>query len=39
MQMSEFSLWLSGLRTQYKVREDLGLNPGVTYWVKDPVLQ
>ena len=32
----EFLLWLSGLR--HSVCEDAGLIPGLTQWVKDPVL-
>ena len=31
----EFPLWLSGLRTQHSVREDVGSIPGLTQWVKD----
>ena len=31
------SLWVSGLRTKYSVSEDVGLNPGLAQWVKDPV--
>ena len=34
----EFSLWLSKLRTQHSAREDAGLSPGLTQWVKDPEL-
>ena len=34
----EFSLWLSGLRTQNSVCEDAGLIPDLTQWVKDPAL-
>ena len=34
----EFSLWLSRLRTQHSVHEDLGSIPGLTWWVKDPLL-
>ena len=33
-----FLLWLGGLRTQRSVHEDVGLLPGLTQWVKDPVL-
>ena len=33
-----FLLWLSGLRTQCFLCEDVGLIPGFTRWVKDPVL-
>ena len=32
---SEFPLWLSWLRTQHSVHEDVGLIPGLTQWVKD----
>ena len=31
----EFPLWLSGLRHQNSVHEDVGLIPGLTQWVKD----
>ena len=31
----EFPLWLSGLRTQHSVREDLGSIPGLVRQVKD----
>ena len=34
----EFPLWLSGLRTQHSVREDLGSIPGLVQGVKDPAL-
>ena len=29
-------MWLSRLRTQHKVHEDVGLTPGLAQWVKDP---
>jgi len=34
----EFPLWLSGLGIQHSFREDAGLIPDPTQWVKDPVL-
>ena len=34
----EFPLWLSGLRTQFSVCEDVGLIPALAQWVKDPAL-
>ena len=34
----EFSVWLSGLRTQHCVCEDVGLIPGFVQWVKDLML-
>ena len=33
----EFLLWLSGLRTQYCLFEDVSSIPGLTQWVKDLV--
>ena len=34
----EFPLWLSGLRTQCCLCEDVGSIPGLTPWVKDLAL-
>ena len=34
----EFLLWLGGSRTRYGAREDAGLIPGLTPWVKDLAL-
>ena len=34
----EFPLWLRGVRTQCCLCEDVGLIPGLTWWLKDPVL-
>ena len=31
-------LWLSGLRAQQRVHEDVSLIPGLDQWVKDPML-
>ena len=31
-------MWLSRLRTQHNVCEDVGSVPGLSQWVKDPVL-
>ena len=30
-------MWLSGLRTQYSVFEDVGLIPGLSQWVKSGI--
>ena len=38
MQFGEFLLWVRGLRTQHSDHEDVGSMPGLTQWVKDPVL-
>ena len=34
----EFPLWLSGLRTQHSVYEDVSSIPGLTQWIKDLAL-
>ena len=36
--VQEFPLWLSRIRTQSFLYEDVGLIPGLTQWVKDPGL-
>ena len=33
-----FPLWLSGLRIQHSVDENVSLVPGLTQWVRDPAL-
>ena len=38
IETEEFPLWVSGLRTQYCLCEDVVLIPGLAEWVKDPVL-
>ena len=35
---SEFPLWLSRPRTSHSVHEDVGSIPGLSQWVKDPML-
>lgn len=37
MFISEFLLWLRGLRTEYSLFEDEGWIPGLVQGVKDPV--
>ena len=35
---SELPSWLSWLRTQHSLHEDVGSVPDLAQWVKDPVL-
>lgn len=37
LKTEEFSLWLSGFRTQCSLCEDVDLIPGLIQWVKDTV--
>ena len=36
--LQEFLWWLRGLRTHHSVHADVGLIPGLAWWVKDPAL-
>ena len=36
--ITEFTLWLSKLKTWHSALEDAGSNPGLAHWVKDLVL-
>ena len=38
VQDREFTLGLSGLRTQHSLREDVGSIPGLAQWIEDLVL-
>ena len=38
MMPGEFPIWLSGLRNQPSIYEDVGSTPGLALWVKDPAL-
>ena len=36
--MLKIPLWLSSLRTQYRLHEGESLIPGLARWIKDPLL-